>query len=285
MRAEVDRVLADRARRTGRRPEAVSLAAAVALHAVVALIALLLPRLQRPPEPLSFVPVQIIPAQALGVRRPAPPRRRSPPAEEKPAVEPDAPEPDPEPAAPEPEPQEPAPKPPADDVPVLPDKDAKKKPEPKPETGGRADTKKPESGSRKPAPDDTSGGPAGVASGETGDQLGRRGAATGSPLGTTAFGGRLGVDNPDFTFGYYLDRLLSLIDAQWVRPQLGDGIKATIHFQIGRDGSLSDLRVAESSGYNSFDLAALRAVQNAAPFPPLPRAYRHDSLGVNLIVY
>ena len=39
--------------------------------------------------------------------------------------------------------------------------------------------------------------------------------------------------------------------------------------------------MAESSGYNSFDLAALRAVQNASPFPPLPRAYRHDSLGVN----
>jgi TonB family protein len=42
--------------------------------------------------------------------------------------------------------------------------------------------------------------------------------------------------------------------------------------------------VAQSSGYNSFDLAALRAVQNASPFPPLPRAYRQDSLGVNLIV-
>jgi len=47
----------------------------------------------------------------------------------------------------------------------------------------------------------------------------------------------------------------------------------------------SDLKISESSGYNSFDLAALRAVQNAAPFPPLPRAYSHDDLGVNLIVY
>ncbi|HYO12845.1 MAG TPA: TonB family protein, partial [Thermoanaerobaculia bacterium] len=61
-------------------------------------------------------------------------------------------------------------------------------------------------------------------------------------------------------------------------------VRAIIHFRIERNGKITDLRVAESSGYNSFDLAAIRAVQNAAPFPRLPRAYRHDSLGVNLIV-
>jgi TonB family protein len=65
---------------------------------------------------------------------------------------------------------------------------------------------------------------------------------------------------------------------------MGSGVKAVISFTISRDGSMSELRVEQSSGYNSFDLAALRAVQNAAPFPPLPRAYKHDDLGVHLIV-
>jgi protein TonB len=55
-------------------------------------------------------------------------------------------------------------------------------------------------------------------------------------------------------------------------------------FRIHQDGSITDLRVEQSSGFSAFDLAAMRAVSNAAPFPPLPRAYRHDSLGVNLIV-
>ena len=45
-----------------------------------------------------------------------------------------------------------------------------------------------------------------------------------------------------------------------------------------------DVRIVRSSGYNQFDLAALRAVQEAAPLPPLPRSYRQGSLGVNLIV-
>ena len=277
MSQEVHRILSARGRRDSRRAEAISLGAAFLLHALVFAVALILPRLQPKPEPLQFVPVQVIPAQALGVRRPAPPRRK--PVEEKPAPA------EPEPPAPEPEqePQEAAP-PPKDDVPVLPTKEPKKPeprkapPEPQRTAPKPGEASKPQ---ERSAPSDTRPG---VAPGETGDQLGRRGAATGSPLGTTAFGSRIGVENPDFTFGYYLDRLLSLIDAQWQRPNMGE-VKAVIHFQIGKDGSISDLRVAESSGYNSFDFAALRAVQSAAPFPPLPRGYKNDSLGINLIVY
>ena len=265
MSLEVHRILAARSRREGRRPEAASLAAALLLHALAIALALILPHLQPRPKPLEFVPVQVIPAQALGVRRPAPPKPK-PVEEEKPAT----PEPEPEPE-PKKEAEEVAPPPkPADDVPVLPKQDEGKKPEP---------TKPP-----KPAQTAPTDARPGVAPGETGDQLGRRGSESGSPLGTTAFGSRIGVDSPDFTYGYYLDRLLSLIDAQWQRPNMGE-VKAVLHFEIARDGSISDLRVAESSGYNSFDFAALRAVQSAAPFPPLPRGYKNDSLGVNLIVY
>jgi protein TonB len=291
---EVHRVLAARSRRASRRPEAVSLGAALLLHALALAMALILPRLQPRPEPLQFVPVEVIPAQALGVRRPAPPKPKpAPPKEEAPAAAEPEPAPEP-PKQEEPEPVAPPPKP-ADDVPVLPKKEETQKPEIK-----KPDVKKPEA--RPPSPSSSKPGtdpksPAkpqektppstarpGVAPGETGDQLGRRGGTEGSPLGTTAFGSRIGVDNPEFTYGYYLDRLLSLIDAQWQRPNMGE-VKAVIHFQIEKDGSITDLRVAESSGYNSFDFAALRAVQSAAPFPPLPRGYRNDSLGVNLIVY
>jgi TonB family protein len=283
MSQEVHRILSARGRRDARRTEAASLGAAFLLHALVLAVAVVLPRLQPRPEPLQFVPVQVIPAQALGVRRPAPARRK-PAVKEKAA--PAEPEPTPEPPKAEPEPQEAPPPPPKDDVPVLPTKEEPKKPEVKRPEPPRTDTRPDRKTGEEPRPQERttpSKTPPGVAPGETGDQLGRRGAATGSPVGTTAFGSRIGVENPDFTYGYYLDRLLSLIDAQWQRPNMGE-VKAVIHFQIGKDGSISDLRVAESSGYNSFDFAALRAVQSAAPFPPLPRGYRNDSLGVNLIV-
>jgi TonB family protein len=298
--ADVDRILAQRGRRAGHGAEAASVAAAVALHLLLVAVVLFLPHLQPPPKPLDFVPVTVIPAQALGVHRPAPPRRAAPgpPAAEEAAPKPPEPAPTPAPKPREEEPPKPLPKP-AEKVPVLPDK-ADKKTDTKKIDKKAAEPVKPPVPTAATAPpgktapaagrDAARGGnpnspPNATAAGETGDQAGRRGGADGTPLGTTAFGSHIaGVDNPDFTYSYYLDRLLSLIDANWTRPSLGGGVYAVITFHIQRDGSLSDLRIGQSSGYNSFDLAALRAVQNAAPFPPLPRAYNHDDLGIHLIV-
>jgi len=274
---EVDRVLAQRSNeRAARGPGMASLIAALALHGLLAAAVLLVPRLTPPPPPLEFVPVQVIPAQALGVRKPAP-------ARSKPAPEP--PKPDETPAeqpaaAPTPEPEA---------APPLPD-EKPKKPEPAATPAPKATPAPPVSTAKTPptgktAPPAPTTKPGTASPEETGDQPGRRGGPNGTALGSTAFGSEIaGLDNPDFTYGYYIDRLLSLIDAQWVRPPIGDSLKTVIAFTIQRDGSVADLRVAQSSGYNSFDLAALRAVQNASPFPPLPRAYRHDTLGVNLIV-
>jgi protein TonB len=111
----------------------------------------------------------------------------------------------------------------------------------------------------------------------------------GSPEGlagdASAFGTAVsGLDNPDFTYGYYLDQMLKLIQSQWTRPPLGGEIECTVHFFVGRDGRVKNLEIVRSSGYGSFDLAGLRAVQAAAPLPPLPRGYGRDSLGVTLVI-
>lgn len=106
------------------------------------------------------------------------------------------------------------------------------------------------------------------------------GAATGISLGAAV----AAFDNPSFTYGYYVDQMLAKISSNWVRPPVGSGVEATLSFRIHRDGRIADLRIARSSGLSSFDLAALRAVQSSSPLPPLPRAFRESSLGVNLIV-
>ncbi len=293
MSLAVDRILERRSRREGRRPEAVSLAAAAILHLAALALVLLLPRLTPPPPPLAFVPVQIVPAQVLGVRKPASRPKAEKPAPPKPepaAEEPEPPAPEPPKPQPKPKPEPPEPKPSREDVPVLPDKPVKKPEKPKPAPASEI-SKPAAPASRKPMPKPPANGgsgntPAGtVPQGDDNGEAGRRGAPGANPLGTSSFGSQIaGLDNPDFKFGYYIDQLLGAIDSKWVRPPLGNEVKATISFRIQRDGSITDLQVAQSSGYNSFDLAALRAVQNASPFPPLPRAYRNDSLGVNLIV-
>ncbi len=274
MNAGADRVIAERGRRLDARAPLAGLAVAALLHASALALVFVLPRLAPPPKKLEFVPVTVVPAAALGVRRPLPPASSPEPAK----------------AAPAPEPEPPAPK--KDDAPLLPAK-PEKRPEtpPKPATEAKPDAKKPAATPTPPAK--TAPGPAtpGARIGaqqpqaQPGEEAGRRGSPTGSPLGTTSFGSEIaGLDNPDFKYDYYIDQLLSAIDSNWTRPPVGDRVRAIVSFRIQRDGGITELRVTEASGYNSFDLAALRAVQNAAPFPPLPRGYRHDSLGVNLVV-
>jgi protein TonB len=51
-----------------------------------------------------------------------------------------------------------------------------------------------------------------------------------------------------------------------------DGLegKAFLVFKIRKDGRALDIEVAQSSGHIILDKAAKRAVEKAAPFPPIP---------------
>lgn len=252
----VERILESRRRRSSVRARVLAVAAALALHAVLTTAAIVLPLLgEEERRPLEFVSVQIVPASVLGTPRPA---RPTPPAPE--------PEPEEEPPPPEPEPEEeppPEPEPePEMEVPPLPSpEETAPKPEPEPQRRAAAEP-------AEPAPDT------------------RRGSPTGSTTGTSALGASVqAVGDPTFTYGYYLDRVLAAIERQWRRPNTdGVPLEVVLDFSIRRDGQVVDLDVAESSGLGGFDLAGLRAVQSAAPLPPLPAGYRKDSLAIRLII-
>lgn len=111
-----------------------------------------------------------------------------------------------------------------------------------------------------------------------------KGSALGVAHGISATAPAAKLDAPDFTYGYYVDQMLAQISRNWTRPPVGSGVEAEIEYRIERNGRIVDVRIARSSGINSFDLAALRAVQSASPLAPLPAAFKKSSLGVNLIV-
>lgn len=112
----------------------------------------------------------------------------------------------------------------------------------------------------------------------------RQGSPLGSATGGSAFGAVAGFDNPDFVYNYYVEQMLSLIGANWVRPPVGGGVQAIVRFRIGSQGDVTEVELLESSGHTTFDLAGLRAIQQASPLPPLPRSYPHESLGVRLVI-
>ncbi|MFQ6037154.1 MAG: TonB family protein [Candidatus Aminicenantales bacterium] len=101
------------------------------------------------------------------------------------------------------------------------------------------------------------------------------------------FASQIGLSN--FPYIYYLEILRDRISGNWIQSQVAPGISVekptTVFFKIYRNGQVSVVEVEESSGIRALDLSAVRAVQSAAPFPPLPSDYEGEYLGIHLIFW
>ncbi len=74
----------------------------------------------------------------------------------------------------------------------------------------------------------------------------------------------------DVDFGPYMADLQRRIKRAWFPPKGQESKRVVVVFKIHRGGELSHLRLDHSSGMAIADQAALKAVENAAPFRPLP---------------
>jgi protein TonB len=100
-------------------------------------------------------------------------------------------------------------------------------------------------------------------------------------VGEFGAGGLAGLSGDDVQFAWYRDSITAAFRSQWRRPILSgqvEAIEVRLTFEILRDGSVRDLKVDQSSGLAIFDRAALRAVGDAAPLPPLPGNWREPTL-------
>ena len=85
-------------------------------------------------------------------------------------------------------------------------------------------------------------------------------------------------------FGAYADLVVQRVTQKWETNGLA-GLQvpvAVITFDILRDGSVRNSKIAQRSGNNTLDYSALRAVMDAGPFPPLPYNYSGSSTSVEL---
>ena len=104
--------------------------------------------------------------------------------------------------------------------------------------------------------------------------LGQR---TGSPQGA----GAVTINTSDFPFAYYLAAVQRKITERWEGRAL-QGRQPLVVFTIGRDGRISGLAVEKTSGNSYYDQAALRAINEAVPFPPLPAEFPEPALRIHL---
>ena len=91
------------------------------------------------------------------------------------------------------------------------------------------------------------------------------------------------LEGGDFPYTMYLTNMNRLIGMHWFRPQISGDLTTKISFTINRDGSITDAKIEASSGNGTADRAALRAVLESSPLPPLPFGYNGTYLGVHLI--
>ncbi len=95
------------------------------------------------------------------------------------------------------------------------------------------------------------------------------------------------IEEPSFTFDYYLPRVVESISRVWRQPaglaaRDGEPPSAIVRFRIDRRGHASNLAVEERSELPLFDRSAVDAVLEAEPFPPLPPAYGGQSLTLHV---
>lgn len=98
-------------------------------------------------------------------------------------------------------------------------------------------------------------------------------------------GAGVGVNNAfGNQFGAYADLVVRRVTDKWQTSGLaGLHLPMTvITFDISRDGSVRNPQIAQRSGNSTMDYSALRAVTDAAPFPPLPPNYSGSSTSVEL---
>jgi len=108
------------------------------------------------------------------------------------------------------------------------------------------------------------------------------------PLGVsvgvgTSDGTGIAVDAANFPFSYFLAGVERKVSENWfsaVTEGVSD-LSCVVYFRLLRDGSATDVRIETSSGNAYFDRAAVRAVKSAVPFPPLPKAFPNEYLGIH----
>jgi TonB family protein len=103
------------------------------------------------------------------------------------------------------------------------------------------------------------------------------GAATGSASGA----GPLTLSVTDFPYAYYIRQVAEKIRAQWNGRAI-PGQQPAVVFEIRRDGRLNQATIDKSSGNAYYDQVALRAINDAGPFPPLPDDFKKPVLRIGL---
>lgn len=120
---------------------------------------------------------------------------------------------------------------------------------------------------------------------ETGDET-KAGSAEGNADVAEAAGSPFAgatVDNAAFEYPYWFTQAFYKIRTNWQNPVDADGqIICVVYFQVLASGRVIETKVDKSSGIPAFDDACVLAIERSSPFPPFPRDFTDEILGITI---
>lgn len=97
-------------------------------------------------------------------------------------------------------------------------------------------------------------------------------------------GKTLQLNTSELKYQKYLLNMKQKIELYWEYPDLAarNGWQGNlrINFRINKDGTVSDIELAKSSGYPMLDDAAITAIRLASPFPPFPKNFEIEDINI-----
>jgi periplasmic protein TonB len=155
---------------------------------------------------------------------------------------------------------------------AIPEKDTKRRPEPKPRTSTQQKPRPPVEEPTNVVPFGQGGpvsGPYGVFSANN---------AKGG-FGFNGGGGDFGA-----RFGWYVRVVQQKVSENWLKyeidPNIHDARRVYITFDITRSGQPANVQIEQSSGVPSLDQSAVRALKRIDSFGPLPNEYAGNNVSV-----
>jgi protein TonB len=94
----------------------------------------------------------------------------------------------------------------------------------------------------------------------------------------------ISLDTTEVKYASYFARIKHQIERVWIYPSdaAKRGISGDLNltFSISKDGNLLGVRLLDRSGYEILDMAALKAVKEAAPYYPFPLTIQREKLTI-----
>ena len=103
------------------------------------------------------------------------------------------------------------------------------------------------------------------------------GSGSGSPFAGAT------IDNASFDYPYWFTQTFNKLAANFRNTVVIDGkVVCVVYFQVIRSGRLVIVEVEKSSGIPAFDNVCVAAIERSAPFPPLPKEFRDEIIGISV---